>query len=119
MRTTLHIEHSISDLAAWSAAFGRFADRRKAGGVLAERVYLAQDDPAFIVIQLDFDHIQQAGAFLEFLETRVWSAPTNSPALVGRPVTRMLRPVGVDRAGSDQDGQNAGPPAGAIAPPGT
>jgi hypothetical protein len=35
---TLHIEHPITDLDTWVAAFNRFADARRDAGVRAERV---------------------------------------------------------------------------------
>ena len=52
--TTLHIEHPITDLATWRAAFDRFADRRRQGGVSAERVQQPVDDDHYVVVDLDF-----------------------------------------------------------------
>ena len=45
------------------------------------------------VVDLDFDNPAKAAAFLEFLQTRVWSSPENSPALAGDPRTAILEPV--------------------------
>jgi hypothetical protein len=87
---TLHIEHAITDFATWKAAYDRFAARRAEAGVLAERVQQPVDDPSFVVIDLDFASLEAASGFLSFLETEVWSTPSNSPALAGSPVTRML-----------------------------
>ena len=36
---TLHIEHAITDFGAWKQAFDRFADMRRASGVLRHRVH--------------------------------------------------------------------------------
>lgn len=91
---TLHIEHPVTDFAVWQAAFDRFADVRKQSGVLQHRVHRPVDDPHYVVVQLDFADAVQAEAFLEFLRTRVWSAPANSPALAGTPQTRILDLVG-------------------------
>ena len=49
--TTLHIEHPVTDLAVWRAAFDRFADRRRQGGVSAERVQRPVDDDHYVVIE--------------------------------------------------------------------
>jgi hypothetical protein len=42
-------------------------------------------DPRHVVVDLDFDSPAEAAAFLEFLQTRVWSSPENSPTLAGDP----------------------------------
>ena len=87
---TLHIEHGITDFTSWKAAFDRFADRRREAGVTAHRIHQPHDDATYVVLQLDFPSIEQAQAFRTFLETRVWSAPANSPALKGDPRVRVL-----------------------------
>ena len=91
--TTLHIEHAITDLPTWKAAFDRFADRRREGGVSAERVQQPVDDAHAVVIDLDFPTRDQARRFLRFLEETVWSSPDRSPALAGTPRTSVLEPV--------------------------
>lgn len=91
--TTLHIEHSITDFTVWSAAFERFAAARAKFGVRAARVLRPIDDAAFVVIDLDFDTVDEAGTFLAFLEETVWSSPDNAPALAGTPRTRILQPA--------------------------
>jgi hypothetical protein len=91
--TTLHIEHAITDLAVWRGAFDRFADRRRQGGVSAERVQQPVDDDHYVVVDLDFATVDQARRFLGFLESTVWASRDSSPALAGRPLTRILEPV--------------------------
>lgn len=90
MVATLHIEHRITDFPTWKEAFNRFAARRTEAGVTAHRIYQPLDDPAYVVLQLDFPSVEQAQAFREFLEARVWSMPANSPGLVGSPQARVL-----------------------------
>jgi hypothetical protein len=90
---TLHIEHAIVDFDMWRAAFDRFAPARDRAGVLAHRVARPVDDPAYVVVDLDFATAEQAGRFLEFLRAEVWSSPANAPALAGTPRTRILEPV--------------------------
>ena len=41
---TLHIEHPITELDTWLAAFNRFAEARKGAGVTAQRVCQPTDD---------------------------------------------------------------------------
>lgn len=86
---TLLIEHSISDFDAWHDAFGRFAARRKEGGVLSERIMQPVGDPHYVLIDLEFATVEAAQRFQQFLETQVWSNPANSPALEGRPRSRI------------------------------
>jgi hypothetical protein len=87
---TLHIEHAISDLGTWQAAFGRFAGIRQQSGVRSERVQQPVDDPRYVVIDLDFDTVGEAAEFLGFLNANVWSSRDKSPALAGTTQTRIL-----------------------------
>jgi hypothetical protein len=87
---TLLIEHSISDFDTWYEAFGRFAARRAEGGVLSERIRQPVDDPLYVLIDLDFATVDEARRFHQFLENQVWSTPSSSPALVGRPRARIV-----------------------------
>lgn len=88
--STLLIEHAISDFDTWHDAFGRFAERRKEGGVLNERIMQPVDDPHYVLIDLEFATVEAAQRFQQFLETQVWSNPANSPALEGSPRTRIV-----------------------------
>lgn len=87
---TLHIEHAITDFSTWLAAFGRFADARRDAGARGERVHQPVDDPNYVVVDVDFDTADEAYAFLQFLETVVWSNPANAPALAGSPRALVL-----------------------------
>jgi hypothetical protein len=87
---TLHIEHSITDFETWRAAFDRFADFRRQGGVRRYRLQRPVDDPRYIVVDLDFDTVEEAKKFREALSTKVWPSRENAPALVGTPHTRIL-----------------------------
>ena len=87
---TLHIEHGVTDFQTWKAAFDRFAGQRIEAGVMAHRIYQPVDDARYVVLQLDFPSVAQARAFREFLESRVWSMPANSPALAGSPQALVL-----------------------------
>lgn len=86
----LLIEHAITDVDTWVAAFGRFAERRREGGVIGERVVQPVDDPHYVIIDLEFGTVDEALGFRHFLETQVWSTPASSPALVGTPRARVV-----------------------------
>jgi hypothetical protein len=89
--TTLHIEHPITDLNAWLAAFDRFAEARAKAGVQAQRIQHLVDDPNYIIIDLDFRTTREARQFLAFLTNQVWSSTDNAPALAGTPQTKFLQ----------------------------
>jgi hypothetical protein len=90
---SLHIEHSITDLPTWLAAFNRFHGARTNAGVRSTRVHQPVEDDQYIYIQLDFDTAEEAASFKTFLETNVWSRSAASPGLVGAPTARVLREV--------------------------
>jgi hypothetical protein len=46
-----------------------------------------------VVIDLDFETKDQAGAFLAFLKRQVWETPENAPALAGTPSALILEPA--------------------------
>jgi hypothetical protein len=89
--TTLHIEHPITDLKAWLAAFDRFADARTKAGVQAQRVQHPVDNPNYILVDLDFATTEKARRFLAFLNEKVWSSTDSAPALAGTPQTTLLQ----------------------------
>jgi LPS sulfotransferase NodH len=90
---TLHIEHPITDFDTWNSSFNRFGDARRQAGVRAQRIQRPVDDPKYILVELDFDTIDQAEQFLRFLNTQVWRIQENSPALAGTPQARILEPA--------------------------
>jgi hypothetical protein len=87
---TLHIEHPITDFGTWNAAFARLADVRRQAGVRQQRIQRPVDDPAYVVIDLDFETVGEAEKFLGFLHAKVWSSGDSAPALAGKPQTRIL-----------------------------
>jgi hypothetical protein len=86
----LHIEHAITDLDTWKAAFDRFAAARAAAGVHAYRITQPVDDDRYIIVELDFADVSAAEGFLVHLRTNVWSSTDASPALAGEPQSRIL-----------------------------
>jgi hypothetical protein len=68
--------------------------------VRAQRIQRPVDDPHYLLVDLDFDTIDAAQHFLDFLNTTVWAIPENAPALAGRPRTMILEPAEAGSAGS-------------------
>ena len=89
----LHIEHAITDLQTWLGAFAKFEEARRSAGVRAQQVRQPIDDEHYIYVSLEFDSVDEAGAFKSFLETKVWSSSEASPALTGTPTARVLTDV--------------------------
>ncbi|HET7539928.1 MAG TPA: hypothetical protein VFK05_08650 [Polyangiaceae bacterium] len=87
--STLHIEHPISDFATWKAAFDRAAPLRANGHVRAHDIHQPVDDPAYVLVRLEFDDEVAARAFLGVLE-QLWKKPEATPALRGVPRARIL-----------------------------
>lgn len=90
---SLHIEHPITDLSTWLAAFARFEEARARAGVRSARVRQPVDDDRYIYVDLEFDTVDEAASFKRFLEANVWSSPEASPGLGGTPIGRVLREV--------------------------
>jgi hypothetical protein len=57
---TLRIEHKIANYDGWKKAFDSDPINRKQSGVKQYRVYRPADDDLFIIIDLDFDNLEQA-----------------------------------------------------------
>ena len=60
--TTLRIEHRISSFDGWKNAFDSDPINRKKSGVKRYRIYRPADSSDFVIIELDFDSIEQAQA---------------------------------------------------------
>ena len=89
----LHIEHPITDFGTWKAAFDRFAEARVKSGVCGHRILRPVDDARYVMVDLDFQTVDEAERFLDFLRTTVWISTVNAPALAGTPRTRILVPA--------------------------
>lgn len=90
---TLHIEHSIMDFDLWNGAFERFAEFREQSGVRGHRLQRPVDDPNYVVIDLEFDDLGEADAYLAALQRAVYSSQEASPAVGSAPQTRIVEVV--------------------------
>jgi hypothetical protein len=88
----LKIEYPIADYDSWKAAFDRDALDREGSGVRRYRILRPTDDPAYVLIDLDFDEASEAEAYLGALRRVVYSSQQASPAS-GEPQTRIVEVV--------------------------
>ena len=70
----VRIEHAVPSFERWKQAFDGDPADRKGSGVRRYRILRRHDDPNFVMIDLEFDHREQAEAFVRAME-RVWSGP--------------------------------------------
>ena len=66
--TTLRIEHRISSFEGWKNAFDKDPINRKKSGVRRYRIYRPKGNFNFVIIELDFDNLDQAQATMTSLE---------------------------------------------------
>ncbi len=85
--TTLHLEVTVNDVAAFKSSFADHTELRRQAGVHAERVRHPIDDDASLIIDLDFDSVEQAEGFLGILKEQIWK---DNPVLVGTPSYQIL-----------------------------
>lgn len=57
---TLRIEHKVSSYDGWKKAFDSDPINRKKSGVKRYRIYRPTDDENYVMIELDFDNMEQA-----------------------------------------------------------
>jgi hypothetical protein len=68
---TLQIEHRILKFEDWKKAFDSDPIDRKKSGVKRYTVFRPTDDPNYVVINLEFEDLDQAKSALESLR-RLW-----------------------------------------------
>jgi hypothetical protein len=87
--TTLHIEHAVSDFGNWKSIFDRNEALREQCRVRAYDIHQPIDDAAYVTIRVELDNVDDARALLARLEA-AWANRDLTPALRGKPVTRIL-----------------------------
>jgi hypothetical protein len=88
--TTLHLEVTVNDVAAFKSGFADHTELRRQAGVHAERVRHPIGDDSSLIVDLDFDTVGQAEAFLGILKEQIWK---DNPVLVGTPQYKILEPL--------------------------
>ncbi len=70
----VRIEHAVPDFEKWKRAFDSDPADRKGSGVHRYHILRAQDDPNFVMIDLEFHRLAEAQAFVDKME-RIWNGP--------------------------------------------
>ena len=85
--TILQIEHHVSNYNGWKKAFDNDPIDRKRSGVRHYRVYRLSDDPNYVVIDLEFETVDNAQLSLNALKN-LWSKVEGTVMI--NPKTRIL-----------------------------
>jgi hypothetical protein len=70
----VRIEHVVPNFEMWKKVFDSDPADRKGSGVRRYQILRAQDEPNYVMIDLEFDSNDEAEAFLRTME-EVWSGP--------------------------------------------
>jgi hypothetical protein len=73
----VRIEHSVPNFEKWKQAFDADPADRRGSGVRRYQVLRLRDDPNYVLIDLEFDTMSAADAFLRTME-RIWSGPATA-----------------------------------------
>jgi len=83
----LRIEHKVASYEGWKKAFESDPIGRKNSGVRRYRVYRPADDPNYVVIDLEFDSLQETENALAALR-KLWTNVEGK--VMVNPQTRIL-----------------------------
>jgi len=86
----VRIEHSVPNFERWKEAFDSDPADRKGSGVRRYDVFCLQDDPNFVMIDLEFDSTPEAEAFVEKMRT-IWAGA--GKAVMKNPTARITEVV--------------------------
>ena len=68
----LQIEHKVPNYEGWKKAFDSDPIDRKKSGVKRYRIYRSNDDPDYVVVDLEFDTVENTHAALAALKN-LWN----------------------------------------------
>ena len=86
----LHIEHRVGDFDAWKQdGFDADPIGREKAGVRRYRITRPMDDPNYVMIELEFDSVQEA----EEMYTALWNLWRSPLVKIGAPTARILELV--------------------------
>ena len=70
----VRIEHVVPNFDQWKLAFDRDPADRKGAGVRRYQILRLQEDPNYVLIDLEFDTVGDADAFLRTMQ-QIWAGP--------------------------------------------
>lgn len=86
----VRIEHSVPNFERWKQAFDSDPADRKGSGVRRYQILRPRDDPSYVMIDLEFDSVDEAEAFLRTMQ-RIWGGPGR--AVMQNPRARIVDTV--------------------------
>ena len=86
----LQIEHKVADFDGWKKAFESDPINREKSGVRRYRISRPVDDPNYVIIDLEFDSLNEAEVALAALRS-LWSKVEGK--IMFNPQTRILNIV--------------------------
>jgi hypothetical protein len=86
----VRIEHAVPSFDKWKQAFDNDPVDRKGSGVRRYQIFRLQDDPNFVMIDLEFERQDEATGFLQKMQ-RVWDGP--GKAVMQGPRARVVELV--------------------------
>ena len=85
--TILRIEHPVPSYEGWKKAFDADPINRKRSGVIRYRIYRLIDNPKYVVVELEFNNLQDAETTLASLR-KLWEKVEGS--VMTGPQARIL-----------------------------
>ena len=76
----VRIEHSVPSFDKWKQAFDRDPADRKGSGVRRYQILRLQNEPNYVMIDLEFDDTAEAEAFVQKMQ-RIWDGPAKGVML--------------------------------------
>ena len=86
----LQIEHPVPDYGSWKKAFDIDPVNRKQSGVKRYRIFRQTDNPNYVIIELEFDKLNEAKELLAALQG-VWKQIEGK--IITGPKTRIIELV--------------------------
>lgn len=86
---TLHIENTVRDFDSWKTVFDKFERFRQDSGVRSYRLSRDLGEPNQVAVDLDFDSVPDAEAFLQSLR-KIWQTPQSKAEVVAARTPRIL-----------------------------
>lgn len=87
---TLQIEHPTPSFDGWKKAFDSDPAGRQKGGVLRYKILRKVDDPNYVIIDLEFDKLNEAENFLTSLQ-KLWGRVEGT--VMNNPQARIIEIV--------------------------
>ena len=86
----LQIEHPVQSFDEWKKVFDSDPIERKKSGVMRYRIFRLADNPAYVIVDLEFQEIEKLNGTLAALQ-KVWGA-VEGKVIMG-PKSRILQVV--------------------------